>query len=106
MCLAVVRRMPRSGTRSTQPYRSNFGAVFIWGVSAFGGGDSLAFLTSSSVTRPFGPVPLTNDMSTPRSLASLRTAGVAWTAIDGLASATLPVDDTLTSSVGSSPTTE
>ena len=105
MCFAVVLLIPRSGTLSTQPYRSNFGAVLMCGVSTLED-ESLAFLTSSSVTRPFGPVPAVVEMSTPRSLASLRTAGVACTAVDVLASVTLAVEETFTSSIGSSPTTE
>ena len=38
-----------------------------------------AACTSSAVTRSPGPVPRTAARSTPRSLASLRTAGRAWT---------------------------
>ena len=44
MCFAVVRRIPLSGTRSTQPYRSNLGAALIWGVSDLRRGRFLGLL--------------------------------------------------------------
>ena len=48
-----------------------------------GGGADLKFFTSSSVTRPLGPVPGTSAMSMPSSLASFLAAGVASTLSPG-----------------------
>ena len=69
---ATVRRMPRRGIFSTEPYASASapacGAVFAATVS-----------TSSFVMRPPGPVPFTLARSICICLAKARTAGVACT---------------------------
>src|SRR6266540_3075677 len=59
MCSATSRRTPRSGSRRPS--------------------DAVARRTSSSVNRPCGPVPSTDARSTPSSLASRLTSGVART---------------------------
>src|SRR6266545_1264898 len=58
MCSAISRRTPRSGSR-----RPSCGPA--------------ALRTSSSVIRPWGPLPLSDSRSTPSSRATLRTSGVA-----------------------------
>ena len=67
MCSAITRRTPRSGSRRPSAALRRRAR------------------TSSSVTRPPGPVPVTAARSTPSSCAIRRTTGVAWTLSAGAA---------------------
>ena len=73
---AAIRRFPRKGIRSSSG-RGVPGAVSGAGFPGRPGPRPAAARTSRSVTRPPWPVPLTEESSTPRSLASFRTAGTA-----------------------------
>ena len=98
---AIVRRRCDSGCRSTGPHCSNFGSgggstptrarglatagaagradVGAGSVEGVAGAGPAAARTSSSVTRPPGPLPRTAFRSTPSSRASRRVDGVAGT---------------------------
>ncbi len=81
---AVLRRMPMKGTRSSAAAEADAGAAAAWPLPI------AAERTSSSVTRPPGPLPRSRAKSTLRVEASLRTAGVARTAAEGAAA---PLDE-------------
>ena len=72
MCSAIFRRTPRNGMRVSPSVRRRRAAPRARASPAWA-------RTSSEVTRPAGPVPVTSRMSTSTSRASLRVAGVAST---------------------------
>ena len=73
MLRAIVRRIPRNGTRRSPVTSSD--AVSVAG--AVGRPARRGARTSFAVTRPPGPLPDTASRSTPSSRASLRTGGAA-----------------------------
>ena len=85
-CSAVLRRTPRIDTRSIFPHLAKSGSTGSANLALPATPATTAVtkplawaLTSSSLIRPPGPVPLTSWMSTPNSRASRRTCGAAGT---------------------------